>query len=554
MFNNNNYNGSKVNNAMLVGNDDEKRTTSCLPAKFGPVHWAFSLCVVMYGMAFNGFVYGFSSPALPGLLEPAAGGTATPGGGGDNSSSVSSSSAPSPPRLTITDMEASWVSSLTSLGIPIGGLLCGLLTESIGKKWTALVGQTTTFCVGHILIMCAPSVHFIYAGRFICGICQGFCNCLTILYTLVICQGTSTKTKSMAGVGLSLIGNAGTLLTYGLGVVLSWRELAGTLTCLAAPYILGLILIVPSDDKLALMTSSSSTTPTDMRTRTSSSSSSSSTTAETTTTMVKSVVVTVTADEFGSDVMGKSDVINNTIHSKAIPKSLEDIYIQLQPAPITTTTQKTKSWIGSRIDEVVDCLRCSAWWTGLIVMLFYQFGGYNVITFYASTIISANYSAGSQKALMASVLVAVSGIVGVLIGLLLVKTGLTRKIILLISGFGTGFAFIALSLNFHIDDLGHIGENESLWASTIALTLHILLFNLGYGALVYPAIAEIMPLAHRTKYMATITTFGGLFGFVNAKSFVDLKLAFGPIVTFAIYAFINMCGAAYIAIFVPHLP
>ena len=31
--------------------------------------WAFSLCTVAYGMAFNGFIYGYTSPALPGLLR-----------------------------------------------------------------------------------------------------------------------------------------------------------------------------------------------------------------------------------------------------------------------------------------------------------------------------------------------------------------------------------------------------------------------------------------------------------------------------------------------------
>ena len=56
--------------------------------------------------------------------------------------------------------------------------------------------------------------------------------------------------------------------------------------------------------------------------------------------------------------------------------------------------------------------------------------------------------------MMASILVAVSGTVGVAMGLLLVKIGIKRKTILLVSGFGTAAAFVALSLNFHMDDLG----------------------------------------------------------------------------------------------------
>ena len=60
----------------------------------------------------------------------------------------------------------------------------------------------------------------------------------------------------MAGVSLCTIGNAGTLLTYGLGVVLEWRQLAGVLACLALPYIIGLLTCVPNDDNVMIGESS----------------------------------------------------------------------------------------------------------------------------------------------------------------------------------------------------------------------------------------------------------------------------------------------------------
>ena len=123
------------------------------PMFINKMRWAFSLCVVAYGMSFNGFVYGYMSPALPQLV--------------DNTTSSDIKS-----QLKISQDEASWLSSLTSLGIPVGGLLCGMMVENIGKKWTALLGQTLSFVVGHILLTVAPTVEYLYAGRFICGICQ----------------------------------------------------------------------------------------------------------------------------------------------------------------------------------------------------------------------------------------------------------------------------------------------------------------------------------------------------------------------------------------------
>ena len=46
-------------------------------------------------------------------------------------------------------------------------------------------------------------------------LCQGFCNCLTIVYVLDLCD--SLKAKAICGVLLSLVGNAGTLITYTIG-------------------------------------------------------------------------------------------------------------------------------------------------------------------------------------------------------------------------------------------------------------------------------------------------------------------------------------------------
>jgi len=469
--------------------------------------WAFSLCTVAYGMAFNGFIYGYTSPALPGLLRT-------------NLTSHHDTN-----ELTLTEVEASWVSSLTSLGAPVGGLLCGLLTEVMGKKKTALLGQTLSYVTGHLLLMVAPSVGYLYAGRFICGICQGFCNCLTILYTLWICQGKSARTKSMAGVSLCIIGNAGTLLTYGLGVLCNWRQLAGVLACLAFPYTIGLLFVVPDDNELEnnLISEESSGE------------------------MTKNLILKLSEEGTMNN--------NNTLGEKGAMMSDDcTIYHQLRTPEIAR--KPVPVMFQGLMMTIKDALCCGPLWVGLLMMLFYQFGGYNVITFYASTIIAstARVSDGHEKAVVASVAVAFSGLVGVALGLVLVRLEINRKAILMVSGLGTSAAFTALCLSFHVDSLGHFDELGSVWASTIALTMHILLFNLGYGALVFPIIAEILPYQNRSKYMAVITTFGGLFGFANAKSFVDLQLAFGPIATFATYAVVNVFGTIFFALFVPQLP
>ena len=74
--------------------------------------------------------------------------------------------------LKITELEASWVSSISSLGFPVGALLSSLFIDIMGKKWTAIFGQAGSYCIGYSLITFAVNVECIYAGRFFCGICQ----------------------------------------------------------------------------------------------------------------------------------------------------------------------------------------------------------------------------------------------------------------------------------------------------------------------------------------------------------------------------------------------
>ena len=74
--------------------------------------------------------------------------------------------------LKVTELEASWVSSISSLGFPVGALLSSLFIDIMGKKWSAIFGQAASYCIGYSLITFAVNVECIYAGRFFCGICQ----------------------------------------------------------------------------------------------------------------------------------------------------------------------------------------------------------------------------------------------------------------------------------------------------------------------------------------------------------------------------------------------
>ena len=64
--------------------------------------------------------------------------------------------------------------------------------------------------------------------------------------------------------------------------------------------------------------------------------------------------------------------------------------------------------------------------------------------------------------------------------------------------------------------------------------------------------AEILPAHMRTKGMAILMVFGGLFGFLNLKSFHFLEnhIETGPI--YLLYAGVNLTGLVYLKIFLPN--
>ena len=81
----------------------------------------------------------------------------------------------------------------------------------------------------------------------------------------------------------------------------------------------------------------------------------------------------------------------------------------------------------------------------------------------------------------------------------------------------------------------------------------MLLFNVGYGPLTYCLMAEILPAHIRTKGMAILMVFGGLFGFLNLRSkhFFEIHLGTGgPI--YLLYAGVNLTGFVYLQFFLPN--
>lgn len=80
------------------------------------------------------------------------------------------------------------MSSLATLGNPVGTLSAGLAMNALGRRSTALLVHATSYLAGYGLIAFARSVSWLYAGRFLGGVCQGYCNTLIYVFTLELCR------------------------------------------------------------------------------------------------------------------------------------------------------------------------------------------------------------------------------------------------------------------------------------------------------------------------------------------------------------------------------
>lgn len=144
----------------------------------------------------TGMTFGFSAVANPRLIEDQL--------------------------LRISNNEASWVASLSSVGTPCGCVLSAYLTEILGRKRTLVVTELPAI-IGWIMIATAPSVEWIYIGRVLTGVSSGMIGAPSRVYTAEVTQPHLRGILSaLASVGASF----GVAFEYLLGSIFEWRTLA----------------------------------------------------------------------------------------------------------------------------------------------------------------------------------------------------------------------------------------------------------------------------------------------------------------------------------------
>merc|ERR1712004_617269 len=146
---------------------------------------------------------------------------------------------------------------------------------------------------------------------------------------------------------------------------------------------------------------------------------------------------------------------------------------------------------------------------------------------------------------------------------------------LIFSTFGISGALIGMGVYFHFKGLEENCHNgtiatdltagsESLdceqfnnythsirWLPLLLLMIYIFFFNLGYGAMIWITVVEILPLHVRSVATSLSVAFTCVCSFLTSHTYTDLKDNLSVEGVFWLYGSISFAGLLFILIFIP---
>ena len=179
---------------------------------------------------------------------------------------------------------------------------------------------------------------------------------------------------------------------------------------------------------------------------------------------------------------------------------------------------------------------------GIVLSVFSQITGINVIMYYAPEIFKATGS-GSSSALMQTVWV---GSINLLLTIIAIKyvDKLGRKKLLLIGSAGMAVCLAIVGLAFYTDSAG------GYWVLA-GILLYISFFAISLGPLTFVVVAEIFPNHIRGRAMSVAIFFLWLSVYVVSQTFPMLLESIGSAYTFWIYMITSVMAFVFIWKVVP---
>merc|ERR1719400_2046171 len=430
----------------------------------------------------------------------------------------------------ITDFDLSLVASLSSLGMLVGTLAAGPSSNTIGRKWTYILGVCGSSGVGYALIAAAQNRWMLHLGRFLHGIGLGVSTTVATVYTMEI---ATPNMRGRLAVIPAIAGTLGILTAQCIGAVCNWQWISIICGGFNIPLLIALLFIPESPVYL-----------------------------------------------ISKDQIDRAHRVLRVLRGPNwnVTAELTDIKVAADKSKANKRTWKPK-----------DFLEKGVWKPFLIaiaLMYFFQFTAINIVLMFTPDIFKmSDPQSKFIDEFLATILVGIALLVSNIITLLLADK-MRRRLMLIFSAFGISAslfgigAFLHLislekiaccssvynmtlqnctdpfsvnetSVFFNSEDCPKIHTENIQWLPLLLLMLYIFFFNLGYGALIWMTVVEILPQHVRTVATSFAVSQTCISGFLVSHTYIGLKSLITPKWVFWFYGILSVIGLLFIFIFVP---
>lgn len=191
-------------------------------------------------------------------------------------------------------------------------------------------------------------------------------------------------------------------------------------------------------------------------------------------------------------------------------------------------------------------------WVGILLSVFQQFVGINVIFYYSVTLWKA-VGFGESSSFLVTVATSVTNVVVTLIAIALVDR-VGRRPILLAGSAGMTLTLGLMSLAFtHATGSGADVTLDAPWGTValVAANLFVVFFGASWGPVVWVLLGEMFPNRIRAAALGLAAAAQWIANFLITISFPPLLAAFGATVPYAMYALFAALSFVFVLIRIP---
>jgi len=370
---------------------------------------------------------------------------------------------PSKDGFSLSEEQISWVGCMMPAGALLGGQVGGLLMTKLGRKVAMMTGAAM-FALSYLLLVVAPNVWVIYAGRFCTGVCTGISSVVCPVY---VAETATPSRRGFLGSCVQLMVTIGVMLVYVLGVSGSWRWIS--ISCIIM-VVVWMILLV----------------------------------------FVPETPAHYIGQKRYREARESLEWLRGTIH---VDQEYEDILRSVEES----------ANLSAGLTDLVSSTNLAPFIISLWLMLGQQFSGMNAVMFYSGKIFEQAGSSLNDN--VENIIVGAVQIVATIIAALVMdKAG--RRILLNLSSSIMVLSISVLGVYFYIASIPENKKlAESLDLLPVAsLSLFVFAFSIGFGPIPWLMMSELFSPEVKPLASSISTSFNWTLAFLVTKFFSTLSV------------------------------